>query len=92
MDMLQVRIDDETKNKANALFNEMGIDLSTAVRIFIKKCLAVGGLPFEMSINNSTVKALQSLERMGQRSKELGNDKLTLDEINEIIDKARKEK
>ena len=90
--MLQVRIDDETKNKANALFNEMGIDLSTAVRIFIKKCLAVGGLPFEMSINNSTVKALQSLERMGQRSKELGNDKLTLDEINEIIDKARKEK
>ena len=92
MDMLQVRIDDETKNKANALFNEMGIDLSTAVRIFIKKCLAVGGLPFEMNINNSTVKALQSLERMGQKSKELGNDKLTLDEINEIIDKARKEK
>lgn len=92
MDMLQVRIDDETKNKANALFNEMGIDLSTAVRIFIKKCLAVGGLPFEMNINNPTVKALQSLERMGRRSKELGNDKLTLDEINEIIDKARKEK
>ena len=41
MDMLQVRIDDETKNKANALFNEMGIDLSTAVRIFIKKTLTV---------------------------------------------------
>ena len=90
--MLQVRIDDETKNKASELFNALGLDLSTAVRIFLLKSIAVGGIPFEMNINNSTIKALQSLERMGQRSKELGNDKLTLDEINEIIDEARKEK
>lgn len=90
--MLQVRIDDETKNKASEIFNALGLDLSTAVRIFLLKSIAVGGIPFEMNINNSTIKALQSLERMGQRSKELGNDKLTLDEINEIIDEARKEK
>lgn len=90
--MLQVRIDDETKNKASEIFNALGLDLSTAVRIFLLKSIAVGGIPFEMNINNSTIKALQSLERMGQRSKELGNDKLTLDEINEIIDEARREK
>ena len=34
-------------------------------------------------------KALESLEKMGQRSKELGNDKMTLDEINEIIAEVR---
>ena len=87
--MLQVRVDDETKNKASEIFNALGIDLSTAVRIFLMKCIAVGGLPFEMKINDSTVKALAALERMGQKSKELGNDKLTLDEINEIIAETR---
>ena len=87
--MLQVRVDDETKNKASEIFNALGIDLSTAVRIFLLKCIAVGGLPFEMNINNSTVKALAALERMGQKSKELGNDQLTLDEINEIIAEFR---
>ena len=88
--MLQVRIDDELKSKASALFNELGIDLSTAVRIFFIKCLAVGGLPFEMNVNNTTIKFLAALESMGKTSKELGNDKMTLDQINEIIDKTRR--
>ena len=88
--MLQVRIDDDLKNRASALFNELGIDLSTAVRIFLMKCLAVGGLPFEMNVNNTTIKFLAALESMGKTSKELGNDKMTLDQINEIIDKTRR--
>lgn len=89
--MLQVRVDDETKNKASELFNALGIDLSTAVRIFLLKCIAVGGLPFEMNINSSTIKALSALERIGQKSKELGTDKLSLDEINAIISEVREE-
>ena len=87
--MLQVRVDDETKNKASEIFNALGIDLSTAVRIFLLKCIAVGGLPFEMNINSSTVNALAALERMGQKSKELGNDQLTPKEINKIITEVR---
>ena len=88
--MLQVRIDDDLKNRASALFNELGIDLSTAVRIFFMKCIAVGGLPFEMNVNNTTIKFLAALESAGKTSKELGNDKMTLDQINEIIDKTRR--
>ena len=88
--MLQVRIDDDLKNRASALFNELGIDLSTAVRIFFMKCLAVGGLPFEMNVNNTTIKFLAALESMERTSKELGNDKMTLDQINEIINKTRR--
>ena len=88
--MLQVRIDDNLKNRASALFNELGIDLSTAVRIFLMKCLAVGGLPFEMNVDNTTIRFLTALESAGKTSKELGNDKMTLDQINEIIDKVRR--
>ena len=90
--MLQVRIDDEIKNKASEIFNALGIDLSTAVRIFLLKSIAEGGIPFEMNINSSGMKAMAAMERMGQRSKELGNDKMTLDEINETISETRNKK
>ena len=51
MGVLQVRIDDELKNQANEIFNELGIDLSTAVRMFLKRAVAVKGLPFEMTLD-----------------------------------------
>lgn len=90
--MLQVRIDDDIKNKASEIFNALGIDLSTAVRIFLLKSIAEGGIPFEMNINSSGAKAMAAMERMGQRSKELGNDKMTLDDINEVIKETRNKK
>ena len=90
--MLQVRIDDDIKNKASEIFNALGIDLSTAVRIFLLKSIAEGGIPFEMNINSSGAKAMAAMERMGQRSKELGNDKMTFDEINEAIKETRNKK
>ena len=90
--MLQVRIDDDIKNKASEIFNALGIDLSTAVRIFLLKSIAEGGIPFEMNINSSGAKAMAAMERMGQRSKELGNDKMTLDDINEAIKETRNKK
>ena len=36
MAVLQVRVDEDLKNKATAIYNELGIDLSTAFRLFLK--------------------------------------------------------
>ncbi|MDD7224360.1 MAG: type II toxin-antitoxin system RelB/DinJ family antitoxin, partial [Lachnospiraceae bacterium] len=35
--LVQVRIDDELKNQATAVYDALGIDLSTAVRMFLKR-------------------------------------------------------
>ena len=48
---IQVRIDKEDKDKAAKIFEEIGIDISTAVRMFFKKSIKVNGLPF--SANDS---------------------------------------
>ena len=54
---IQVRIDDTTKKAADLLFNSLGLDISTAVRMFISSALDNNGLPFEVrkakSIRNS---------------------------------------
>ncbi|PHY33352.1 polysaccharide biosynthesis protein [Lactiplantibacillus plantarum] len=46
--MFAMRINKDEKNKLKALFNDMGLDLSTAVNLFFKQSLAVNGLPLDL--------------------------------------------
>ncbi len=53
---LQIRVDDVIKNAADELFSSLGLDTSTAVRIFLKIAIETGGLPFEVKRPNSKLK------------------------------------
>lgn len=48
--LLQVRVDDSLKNDAVSIFNNLGIDISTAVKIFLKRVVICNGLPFRMTL------------------------------------------
>lgn len=37
-DYIQVRVNFEEKNKAAQIFSRIGLDISTAVRLFLKHC------------------------------------------------------
>ena len=45
---IQVRVDDDLKTKADALFKDLGTDTTTAIRMFLTQALAVNGFPFEI--------------------------------------------
>lgn len=45
---LQVRVNDELKSQADMLFTSLGLDTSTAVRIFLTAAVENNGLPFEV--------------------------------------------
>ena len=44
------RIDAETKAKAEMLFSMLGLDMETAMQIFLKRSVAEKGLPFSMNM------------------------------------------
>jgi addiction module RelB/DinJ family antitoxin len=46
MAQVNIRIDDEIKEKAEHLFFELGLNFSTAVNIFVRQSVRQGGLPF----------------------------------------------
>lgn len=50
--VVQFRIDDDLKDQAAEIFDKLGLDLSTAIRIFLKRSVAVRGLPFGMTLSN----------------------------------------
>ena len=45
---IQVRVEDETKSKSDALFKDLGTDTTTAIRIFLTQAVAINGFPFEI--------------------------------------------
>lgn len=46
----QVRIEENLKKQANELFNQLGMDMSSAMNIFLKQCVLKGGIPFPIEL------------------------------------------
>ena len=48
---INIRIDDDLKKNAEILFNDLGLNMTTATTMFLKQCLLCHGLPFEVRID-----------------------------------------
>ena len=46
---IHIRIDEELKREAEALFEELGMNLTTAYILFTKQAVREGRIPFELS-------------------------------------------
>ena len=60
-----ISIDADVKKQAQELFADLGLDLSTAINIYLKKAISEQGIPFDVSReapNSVTVKAIADAE------------------------------
>ena len=57
---MTIRVNSETKKKAQELFAEIGLDMSSAINIFLKRAILEEGIPFEVGKN---VKSARDEER-----------------------------
>lgn len=65
----QIRIDSEIKKQANELFSSLGLDMSTAVNLFLYQCVLRGGLPFNVEqprYNDETLEAMAEAMRISK--------------------------
>lgn len=56
----QIRIDANVKKQANELFSELGMDMSSAVNIFLKQCILRGGIPFTIEVPQYSQKVIDA--------------------------------
>ena len=56
-EVISVSIDKETKINSTKLFNKLGLDLSTAINIFLKQCILRRELPFNIDYSNELLDA-----------------------------------
>ena len=62
MATIQINVDDNTKTAVDNLFGSLGLDTSTAVKIFLSAALENDGIPF--AVKHQTLKAdlLEAIE------------------------------
>lgn len=49
MTQISIRLDDNLKKQADTLFDELGLNMTTAVNIFLRQVIRHGGIPFEIT-------------------------------------------
>ena len=59
---LNIRVDDELKRKAEAIFNELGLNMSTAVNVFLRYSVRYGGIPFDLRIERPNEETLAAID------------------------------
>ncbi len=93
--IVQFRVDDDLKNEATKIYEELGIDLSTAMRMFLKRSVIVNGIPFSMVVpkdEHNASEALSLMKKLNAGAENNGVSEMTLEEINSEIEACRKER
>jgi len=48
---LNIRIDSDLKKQSEEIFNELGLNMSTALTVFLRQTVRSRGIPFDMRLN-----------------------------------------
>ena len=50
---LNIRIDKDIKDQAEEIFNELGLNMTTAVNMFLRAAIREQGIPFELKLDSA---------------------------------------
>lgn len=84
---VSIRMDDALKKQAEELFNDLGMNLTTAFTIFVKQAIREQGIPFEITKetpNSETLSALIEVEEM-KKNPSLGKSYTDVDKMMEDL-------
>ncbi len=63
---ITVRVDEKVKKEACIVFKNVGLDMSTAINVYLKQVIRSNGIPFPISAdtpNKVTLQAIKSAEK-----------------------------
>jgi DNA-damage-inducible protein J len=69
MTMLHVRVDDRTKEQATTALEAMGLSVSEAVRVFLRRVAVEQAIPFAVKVPNATTRAAMEEARAMSRAR-----------------------
>ena len=62
---MSIRLDSEVKEQAQQVFSNLGMDMTTAINIFLRQVIQYQGLPFDVRLDENR-KLLEVLTDLGQ--------------------------
>mgnify|MGYP001029834813 CR=1 FL=1 len=90
--LVQFRTDEAIRINATLICEQLGIDLSTYLRMCMARLVQEKGVPFSMKVDDiNENKGLRAMREASRAAVEHGISDMTLEEINDEIAQVRKE-
>lgn len=64
---LNIRTDKDVKEQAESIFNELGLNMTTAINMFMRAAIREHGIPFSLKLdipNDDTIEAIEEGKRL----------------------------
>ena len=89
-----IRVDEKTKKNFEEFCEDVGMNMSVAVNIFIRAVLKERKIPFEIASDREKAMEnfMKSVEKLQAQSVKNGTSEMTMEEIDAEIALARKER
>lgn len=87
MAQISLRVDDEVKRGAEQVLSDIGLSMSAAINVFLRKVAREQRIPFELSAeapNAETIEAIQEVKKM-KADPGLGKTYTNVDEMMEDL-------
>lgn len=59
--LIQLRVDEKMKKDATEVFDKLGLDLSSAIRIFLARAIQDEGIPFSMVLKSNKAEDMEEV-------------------------------
>ena len=90
--LVQARMDARLKDSVASIYDALGIDLSTAIRMFFKRTLMVGGVPFETVLPSEELKSKSFDTIFAIARAQAAASALTEEDVEAEIEASRRER
>ena len=80
---MNIRMDKDVKEQAQRIFSQLGMDMTTAVNVFLRQVIRSNGLPFELRLdtpNGETLAAIREVQEM-KKDPSIGKSYTDVDEM-----------
>lgn len=84
MAQINIRIDDNLKEQAEILFEELGLNMSTAFNVFIRQSIRQGGIPFEITTQVDPFFSESNMKILQESLKEANEGKFVSKSLEEL--------
>lgn len=65
MAIINIRVNEDIKKEAENIYKEIGLNMSTAINLFLRKCILEHGIPFDLKLpNKETLEAIEETEKI----------------------------
>lgn len=81
MAQINIRMDDDLKARADVLFDELGINMTTAFNMFVRQTVRQGGIPFEVTTKTDPFYSKENMAVLRRSIQEADAGKLTAHDL-----------